>query len=320
VGGESADLRAAELTRRQDGVIGASDLRAVGLERDAVRRRVARGVLHPIHPGVFAFGSPDLSQFGHMRAALLACGDDFRLSHAAAVYAWEFIDEWRPPVDVLGPRLLRRRGINVHRTNWLPPEDRATRRGLPVTSPARSILDFGTTADTGLHEHAIAAALRKRWVTEAELRELVATARPGAPALRAQLRRLGGAQFSRSKAERIVLRLCREARLPGPVLNADVHGRERDLVWAEARVVAEFDGDAFHWSPATKRADAVRDAELELRGWRTVRLTWHELTEEPLAATARIAGALALGYAAWASGSTRPASSRTASWAASPTS
>jgi len=318
VGRESADLSAAELARRNDGVVSAHELQGLGLDRFAVRRRVARGVLRPIHPGVFAFGSGDLSPFGHMRAALLACGDDFRLSHAAATYAWEFIDEWRPPVDVLGPRLLRRRGINVHRTNWLPAEDCATRRGLPVTSPARSILDFGTTADAARHEHAIAAALRKRWVTEDELRDLAAAGRPGAKALRAQLQRLGGPQFSRSEAERIVLGLIRDARLPSPELNVRVHGAERDLVWPDARVVVEFDGFAFHWSPEAKRTDERRDAELALRGWRTVRLSWSEISDEPLAAIARIAGALALGYAAWASGSTPPASSRTASWAASP--
>lgn len=198
---------------------------------------------------------------------------------------------------LLHGRHLAREDINVRRTAWLPDEHRTMRYGLAVTSPARSLLDVGPLVDPGLHEHAIAAALRSRWVRDAELRELAGSGRPGAPALRAHLDRVGGAQFSRSKAERIVLALCREARLPPPQLNERVHGAERDLVWSDARVVGEFDGDAFHWSPAAKRVDAARDAHLELRGWRTIRLTWHEIKDEPLVVVARIAAALAQGYA-----------------------
>lgn len=295
---ESADLRAVRLADEQDGVLAAADLRRVGLQRDAVRRRVAKGLLHRVHAGVYA-PSPELTPRGRMRAALMSCGDPVWLDARSACVAWEFIDEWKGPVDVLVYRReLKRKGITVRSTRWLPAEHRAIRAGLAVTSPARSLLDLGRLVDPGLHEHAVAAALRSRWATEVELRELAGSGRPGAPALAAQLDRLGGPQFSRSKAERIVLRLCREARLPAPVLNDEVLGRERDLVWAEARVVGEFDGDAFHWSPAAKRADAARDAHLELRGWRTVRITWHELTEEPLVVVARISAALATGYAA----------------------
>ena len=107
----------------------------------------------------------------------------------------------------------------------------------------------------------------------------------------------------------IVLGLVRRARLPPPLTNEPVHGAERDLVWPYARVVAEFDGDAFHWSPRAKRADNRRDGELALRGWQTVRLTWHEITEEPYVVVARLAAALAIGNTArpWVSGSTPPA-------------
>lgn len=294
----SPDLSAAELARERDDVLSTRQLEQVGLDRFAVRRRVAKGLLRPVHAGVFALGPADLTPMGRMRAAELSCGPEVWLGHRSATVLWEFVDEWNGPVDVLlHRRHLERRGINVRRTNWLPEGHRATRHGLPVTSPARTILDVGTAVEPALHEHAIAAALRSRWVTFDQLGELAESGRPGSTALRAQLKRAGGPQFSRSEGERIVLRLCREARLPPPQVNERAHGAERDLLWPEARVVVEFDGFGFHWSPQSKRNDNRRDGDLALRGWRTVRLTWGEITEEPVATVARIAGALALGYA-----------------------
>lgn len=79
-----------------------------------------------------------------------------------------------------------------------------------------------------------------------------------------------------------------------PDANKHVFGEERDLVWHEEQVIVEFDGFGFHWSPEAKANDARRDGDLTARGWRTLRLTWHELTGEPIAVSARLAATLAI--------------------------
>jgi very-short-patch-repair endonuclease len=56
----------------------------------------------------------------------------------------------------------------------------------------------------------------------------------------------------------------------------------------------ETDGYRFHSTRAAFERDRLRDAELAARGFRVIRVTWRQLTEQPLAVVARIAGALAL--------------------------
>jgi very-short-patch-repair endonuclease len=60
-----------------------------------------------------------------------------------------------------------------------------------------------------------------------------------------------------------------------------------------AGVIVELDGYAFHSSRAAFERDRVRDAELQMRGYRIIRITWRRLTEEPEAVVVTIATALA---------------------------
>jgi hypothetical protein len=63
------------LAGRQDGVVSLLQLFGLGLTYREVRRLVEKGVLHPIHRGVYAVGHPKLTAKGRLRAALMACGD-----------------------------------------------------------------------------------------------------------------------------------------------------------------------------------------------------------------------------------------------------
>lgn len=279
---QSPDMRAAKFARARDGVLSSAELHRVGIHRDAIRRRVAKGVLWPIHQGVFAFGTPEVSRRGQMRAAVLTSGPGAFIGFATGAELWGLIDERITPVDVLLlNRKVRRARLRVHRTSWLPEGQRSTWHGLPVTSVARTLLDAGTCLDPADHELAVAGALRRKLVTLEELQAMARTARPGSPTLAAQLTRAGGPQFTRSRAERILLGLVREAGVRPPDANRIDFGDERDLVWREEQVVVEFDGFGFHWSPQAKANDTRRDGDLLVRGWRTLRLTWVELTEEP---------------------------------------
>lgn len=182
-----------------------------------------------------------------------------------------------------------------------------------MVSPARAVLDAGTVLPVDSHELVVATALRKRLVARGELAALAGMRRPGAPALREQLGRVGGAQFTRSRAERILLDLIRKARLPPPTANHGMGGHERDLAWVAEQVIVEFDGFAFHWSPGSMRRDHRRDAEMTARGWRTLRFTWAELTEASYAVVAQLAATLAMPppirdtRPRWVSGNTPPA-------------
>jgi len=82
------DARAAELARREHGVVGRGQLRTLGLGDEAIRHRLAHGRLHRLHPGVYAWGHRSIPKQGWWMAAVLASGPDALLSHRTAAALW----------------------------------------------------------------------------------------------------------------------------------------------------------------------------------------------------------------------------------------
>ena len=86
---------------------------------------------------------------------------------------------------------------------------------------------------------------------------------------------------------------------------------ECDFVWRETRLIVEFDGRATHGTPAAFESDRARDRKLQAMGWRTVRITWRQLEEEPEAVAYDLRALLttSAGTAPTRSSSQRPSSS-----------
>jgi hypothetical protein len=135
----------ADLAATQFGVIDLDDLRACGLNGDAVRWRVRNGRLHPLYKRVYAVGHPQVSVRGLLLAAVKACGAGAVISHFAAAVLWGlFTWDGRHP-DVLVPGDRRHPGIRTHKTSRLDDTDVRTRYGIPVTTPARTLVDLAAT-------------------------------------------------------------------------------------------------------------------------------------------------------------------------------
>jgi very-short-patch-repair endonuclease len=183
----------------------------------------------------------------------------------------------------------------VRRRRDLLPDEITRRDGLPVTTPARTLLDLGRAADRAAFEDAVAEALRRRIVTRDSLREMVARhpRHRGAAALAAVIGD-GAATASRSEAERRVRALCANGGLPAPEVNAHVHGFEVDLFFRTQRVAIEMDGFAFHNSAQDFHRDRRRDSVLAAAGILVMRVTWRHLTRERDATLVRIAQTLVL--------------------------
>lgn len=64
--------------------------------------------------------------------------------------------------------------IRIHYDPDLQPEDMTTMHGIPVTAPARTLLDLATCLDDDELEQALAKALQRGLTTHAELREVMA--------------------------------------------------------------------------------------------------------------------------------------------------
>jgi predicted transcriptional regulator of viral defense system len=271
------------MAARQHGVISVLQLRELGLDRFWVRRRVQNGLLHALHLGVYSVGVPQVSVRGRYLGAVLACGPGACLSHRAAADLWGL----RPNASQLEVTTRAKRrgppGVTVHRTRMLEPIDFTTHDGIPVTTPARTLLDLSAVVSA---QHLAAAIDRAERQGIFDLTAVVdvldrANGRRGA----SQLRRAVAAyepSTQKSELERRFRKLVRKAAgIPTPSFNAAVKGEtaahEVDAFWERDRLAVQLDGFEFHRTRRDRERDAASDADLELVGQRVMRLTWDDV-------------------------------------------
>jgi very-short-patch-repair endonuclease len=199
-------------------------------------------------------------------------------------------------VTVAGRNIRQRAGVCSYRVAALDSRDVRLRGGLPVTAPARTLIDFAGRHETGDDEllRAVSEARVQRVLSDSELTAAMTrcATRAGVARLRALLAQAGERIGSRHEAERRLIRLIVQARLPMPETNVRLLGHEVDLLWRSAKLVIEMDGWAFHGHRAAFERDRDRDQKLVAAGYRVIRVTWRQLEREPLAVVARIAQAL----------------------------
>lgn len=290
--------RLTDLVRLQRGVVTRPQLIELGFTAGAIRHRLTSGRFRRVHRGVYQVG-PIIPRHARELAAVLACGPTALLGDRSAAGLWDLVpppDDPSVPVDVvrIGGSSRDRPGIRIRRVSRLDPADRAECGGIPVTSPARTLLDLAAVVGSRDLERAVARAERERLVDRDELEDRVARhgGRRGAPALRAVLERAGGPALTRSEAEVRFLRLVRKARLPAPKTNARVGGYELDFLWRELGIAVEVDGYEFHSSRPRFESDRRRAAELASRGIQVIPLTWKQIVEEGTATVVQVAQAL----------------------------
>lgn len=278
------DALIAATATRQRGVVSHEQLTALGLTRHEIGDRIAAGRLLPIHRGVYAVGHSCLSREGRWTAAVLAAGDDAVLSHRAAAALWELRLGERTRIDVTVDRNRRGdRNLRIHRVA-LAPNEITTRRGIPTTTPLRTLIDIAPQAAKPELERAIREALYQRLVTTTSLTSCLSTyeGRRGIRDVRQVLTRIAEAPgITRSELEQAFIRFLRKRSLPKPKLNAEMRVGdltiEVDCLWRKQRVIAELDGRAAHELPHAFETDRARDRALIAAGWKTPRITWHAI-------------------------------------------
>lgn len=273
-------------------------LRAAGLGRGAIAHRVATGRLTRMHRAVYLVGVV-VPPLGAEMAAVLAAGPGAVLSHLAAAAVWGIHGEigGELHVTVAGPNPPRIEGVTGHRVRHLDRFDTTVRARIPITTPARTIVDAAGEVGPRALARMLEEAEVRRLARPDDVRAALARApgRRGAAALGDLLERDAAPALTRSEAEVALLDLLRSAGIPPTAVNAPVGRYEVDFVWHPQRVIVEVDGYAFHAGRAAFERDRRRDAELAAAGWRVLRVTWRQIAETPAAVVARIAGVLAQG-------------------------
>jgi very-short-patch-repair endonuclease len=259
---------------------------------------VADGELHRMHRGVYLVGHEALAPLARESAAILACGAGAVISHASAASAWKLEPPQGPdvPVDVtiVGSKRRSREGLRIHQVNGLHRADIRSIDGVPVTAPARTLIDRAATISFEDLECAWADAHVLSLVGRREMEAALKRAgrRAGVAKVRELLSRDDGSGYERSKAERLMRKLMKAARLPIPAVNERLLGYTIDFLWRPERLVLEVDGYQYHSSRAKFESDRDRDAVLVVAGYTVIRITWWQLLHAPFTVVARVAQAL----------------------------
>jgi very-short-patch-repair endonuclease len=293
------DPTIAALASAQHGVVSRAQLLVLGLTNEDVDRRIRAKRLHRLHQGVFAVGHRVLTVEGRWMAAVLAGGANAVLSHASAAAAWELrpVGSGAIHVTIPGdPGRRRRAGLHVHRSATLAPADTTVHRAIPITTPARTLIDLAATLTGRPLEQALDRA--ERLIDFAALHMTLAAhpTRPGSPCLQAMLSRYtAGSLVTRSELEERFLGLCDDHRLPRPETNTRIEGIEVDFLWRDAKLIVEVDGYAYHRSPQAFEADRERDVTLTVAGWHVMRFTHAQITGRAKWVAAAIRARMAIG-------------------------
>ena len=292
---ESVDATVRRIAAAQHGVATRRQLLDAGIAAHRIEYRVASGRLRQLHRGVYSANVLP-TRFEREMAAVLAAGSGAVVSYRTAAVVWDMLPATPDaPIDVTVSRghPAPGAGIRVHRVSRLAPQEITSVSGVPITTPARTILDLASCVAGGHLERVVARAERDGRVALGELGALLQShrSRPGYRELRKLIAR-GSPALTRSEAESAFLELVRSARLPIPQTNVMIRGYEVDFVWRAERLVVEVDGYTYHGGRSAFERDRQRDAVLAADGMRVMRVTWKQLSREREALLVRLAQAL----------------------------
>jgi very-short-patch-repair endonuclease len=284
----------AELARRQHGVVSRRQLLELGHARATVSGWEKDGKLHRLHRGVFAVGHEALSWDGRCMAAVLA-NEPAVASHITAGWIWGLLRYKPGTFHLTAPTRRHRKERVVVHFAALVPEDLTIVDGIPVTSPARTVLDLaaGKSRDVG---RLLERANERRLLDRRRFEALAARAggHPGRVKFSTALAAYKPETATlRSDLEKRFRGLVLRAGLPRPQTNVVVEGYELDAYWEAEGFAVELDVYATHGSPASFEADREREDELLLAGIELIRVTDVRLDREPRETIARVAAHLA---------------------------
>ncbi len=301
------DKRVADRAATRFGIVTRADAVGLGLTPRMITHRLAAGRWRRLARGIYAIaGAPDTYEQRAL-AACLASGDGAVLSHQSAGAVWglpgcERARQPGQPIDVLVPHRRGRRHnalATVHRSRRLSAPDRAWRGALPLTTPARTLIDLAEPVPeraSGVagsrHDATFRSAVGEDagWddrladqVDEAVCSDLVAIdrlrrrvgvvcgrGRRGTRRIRSVLASWSAGATKISPPEARLDRWMQAEGLGGVRQHGvTVDGKSFffDRAWPDARIGLEVDSYRWHGTPRGRRRTSDRAARLRAAGW-----------------------------------------------------
>jgi hypothetical protein len=298
------------------GVFLTRDLLADGYDDKTIARMVRQGHWHRIRRGAFVLGETwrAMDEVGRhrlrARAVLRTAHPAAVLSHVSAVLE-HGAPVWGVDLDDVhvtrhdGKSGRREAGVAHHR-GALPPELIHTAHDVPVTSPARALLELTTITSVESSLVSTNAQLDRGKVSHSELEAMLPSMQHWPDSLRTDLVvRLADHRCAWPGEARMSHLIWRE-HLPRPKPQFEVHDERGNLVaildfaWPELGAFGEFDG-RIKYERLRRAGESLEDVVLRekrrqelvtlLTGWVCIRVTWEDL-DRPATTARRIRNVL----------------------------
>jgi very-short-patch-repair endonuclease len=227
---------------------------------------------------VYRVGHRAPSHEARYLAAVWACGRGAALSGRAAGHLLGILATPPSMPEVTTTTERRIRGVKTIRSRKV---ERTLWRGIPVTTPARTLVDLSSVLAVEELARAFHEAGIRHGTTPPEVEAVLERRRTsrGAVKLRRVLR--GDEHVSLSALERRFLALLREKGLPLPETNRPAGGRYVDCRWVEQQLTVELDGYRYHSSRHAWELDRRREREAYARGDDFRRYTYGDVFQAP---------------------------------------
>jgi len=277
------------VARKQHGLITRAQLLRSGVDAHAVWRRLNRRDLEEALPNVYRLPGAPRTWLQSLMAACLWAGEGAVASHRAAAALWglDGFDEGPLEITTAKKNQLSAR-FKVHR-GVVVPNLVTSKRGIPVTNAARTLLDLGVCVREERMQQVVDEALRKGLVSLDLLRRTVEAASgcKGVGVVRRLVeQRSPGYQPSASELQAATRRLLVAAGIAFveefEVIDDDGTFVARvDFKLLGSPVVVEADGRANHSSKLDWQHDLDRRNLLTIRGLGVIHVTWDKVTNRP---------------------------------------
>lgn len=266
------------LAARQHGCFSRAQVLAAGMTDRMIGRRIAAGRWVSVAGGVYRLAGVPVTWRQRALAACLVAGRGAVVSHRSAAVLWG-ISGFRPGrLEITVPAGCGNRNAlaRVHRSLDVP---RAHRDGIPVTRPARTIMDLARVVGGDVLEEAVDDVLCRRLVRLEQLQ-----GGRGSKALRAVLDAWIGDALPAGVAEMRVVRQLLAAGLPQPVRQYEIWVggvlvARVDLAYPDHRLALELDGFRWHAGRGPFRSDRLRRNRIEAAGWRLLEAAPEDIAE-----------------------------------------
>jgi len=290
------------LAANQFGLFTRAQAHRCGVTDRMLRHRVETGMFVRLARGIHRVVGSERSWEQRVLEACLCGGPRCVASHRTAAALFGLHGSRRDIVEVTVPRSVRYKTSRaiVHQSLDLEPSDCTMLGPIPVTTPARTLIDLGAVAAWPRIEEAFDAGERDNLTTtdivSARHSQVRRRGRRGAGAMAVVLHRRGPLPPT-ELIERRFLRLLERDGLPSPECQFELalpNGRRAflDAAYVAVRLGFEIDGHGSHATRTQRAADNTRAAMISDLGWTLRRFTYEQIVNDGAAVALAVRTAL----------------------------